>query len=208
MATLLEIAASRSGNKRGFVDSRSCLLFVPFFVIGITVLLTLMNWQWFCRDLRPVQNTNRESYFASLMQPLVCCYSHFSTYYSEWLLPEIRCPVGALGPNSPLFWFLIVAIYVVCLLVSYASPRILFFIFSLLILWPADCIRMDEVRAALKKMKRHKAPGLSGLVTEMIQATGDTAITNCNNPINRKYDTAAWYFLLSQYHYINLISTG
>jgi len=39
---------------------------------------------------------------------------------------------------------------------------------------PADCIRMDEVRAPLKKMKRHKAPGLSGLVTEMIQATGDT----------------------------------
>jgi len=33
---------------------------------------------------------------------------------------------------------------------------------------------MDEVRAALKKMKRHKAPGLSGLVTEMIQTTGDT----------------------------------
>ena len=33
---------------------------------------------------------------------------------------------------------------------------------------PADCIRMDEVRAALKKMKKHKAPGLSGLVTEMI----------------------------------------
>ena len=30
---------------------------------------------------------------------------------------------------------------------------------------PADCIRMDEVRAALKEMKRHKAPGLSGLVT-------------------------------------------
>ena len=30
------------------------------------------------------------------------------------------------------------------------------------------------MRAALKKMKRHKAPGLSGLVTEMIQATGDT----------------------------------
>jgi len=32
---------------------------------------------------------------------------------------------------------------------------------------------MDEVRAALTDMKRHKAPGLSGLVTEMIQATGD-----------------------------------
>jgi len=28
---------------------------------------------------------------------------------------------------------------------------------------PADCIRIDEVAAALKKMKRHKAPGLSGL---------------------------------------------
>ena len=38
---------------------------------------------------------------------------------------------------------------------------------------PADCIRMDDVRAALKEMKRHKAPGLSGLVTEMIQATGE-----------------------------------
>jgi len=37
----------------------------------------------------------------------------------------------------------------------------------------ADCIRVDEVRAALKEMKRHKAPGLLGLVTEMIQATGD-----------------------------------
>ena len=38
---------------------------------------------------------------------------------------------------------------------------------------PADCIRMAKVRAVLKKMKRHKAPGLSGLVAEMIQATGD-----------------------------------
>jgi len=38
---------------------------------------------------------------------------------------------------------------------------------------PAHCIRMAEVRAVLKKMKRHKAPGLSGLVAEMIQATGD-----------------------------------
>ena len=27
---------------------------------------------------------------------------------------------------------------------------------------PADCIRMAEVRAVRKKMKRHKAPGLSG----------------------------------------------
>ena len=38
---------------------------------------------------------------------------------------------------------------------------------------PAGCIRMAEVREVLKKMKRHKAPGLSGLVAEMIQATGD-----------------------------------
>jgi len=38
---------------------------------------------------------------------------------------------------------------------------------------PADCIRIDEVAAALKKMKRHKAPGLSGLVAEMIQTTAD-----------------------------------
>jgi len=38
---------------------------------------------------------------------------------------------------------------------------------------PADCIRMDEVRAALKEMKRHKAPGSSALVAEMIQATRD-----------------------------------
>jgi len=38
---------------------------------------------------------------------------------------------------------------------------------------PADCIRMAEVTAVLKKMRRHKATGLSGLVAEMIQATGD-----------------------------------
>ena len=38
---------------------------------------------------------------------------------------------------------------------------------------PADCIRMAEVRAVLKEMKRHKVPGLSGLVAEMKQATGD-----------------------------------
>jgi len=38
---------------------------------------------------------------------------------------------------------------------------------------PADCIRMDEVAAALKKMKRHRALGMSGLVAEMIQSTGN-----------------------------------
>jgi len=35
----------------------------------------------------------------------------------------------------------------------------------------ADCIRINEVVAAMKKIKRHKAPGLSGLSAEMIQAT-------------------------------------
>jgi len=37
---------------------------------------------------------------------------------------------------------------------------------------PAHSIRIDEVAAALKQMKRHKAPGLSGLVAEIIQAQG------------------------------------
>jgi len=41
---------------------------------------------------------------------------------------------------------------------------------------PADCIRIGEVAAALKKMKRHKAPCLSGLTSEMIQATEGTSI--------------------------------
>ena len=40
---------------------------------------------------------------------------------------------------------------------------------------PADCIRMAKVRAVLK-MKRHKAPGLSGLVAEIMQATRDIGI--------------------------------
>jgi len=38
---------------------------------------------------------------------------------------------------------------------------------------PAGFVRIDEVAAALKKMKRQLAPGLSGLVAEMIQATAD-----------------------------------
>jgi len=38
---------------------------------------------------------------------------------------------------------------------------------------PADCVGMDGVGAALRRMKGHGAPGLSGLVTEMMQATGD-----------------------------------
>jgi len=39
---------------------------------------------------------------------------------------------------------------------------------------PAKCIRIDKVAAALKKMKRHKASSLSGLLAEIIQATKDT----------------------------------
>ena len=46
---------------------------------------------------------------------------------------------------------------------------------------PADCIGMAEVRAVLKKMKRHKAPGLSGLVAQMIQHWNNNNNNNNNN---------------------------
>ena len=66
---------------------------------------------------------------------------------------------------------------------------------------PPDCIRMDEVRAALKEMKRHKAPGLSGLVTEMIQATGEIGtqwiLDSCNGIVKErtslKIGNQVWY---------------
>jgi len=38
---------------------------------------------------------------------------------------------------------------------------------------PADCMRMDEVAAAFKKMKRNKPPVMSQLAAEMIQSTED-----------------------------------
>ena len=38
---------------------------------------------------------------------------------------------------------------------------------------PMDCIRVGEVTKTLEKMKNHKALGLSGVVTEMVQATGE-----------------------------------
>jgi len=38
---------------------------------------------------------------------------------------------------------------------------------------PMDCIRAGEVTKALEKMKNHKALGLSGVVTAMLQATGE-----------------------------------
>jgi len=56
---------------------------------------------------------------------------------------------------------------------------------------PADCIRIDEVAAALKKMKRHKAPGLSGLVAEFtkgkrIQWSVDlTEELNCSDMLRK-----------------------
>jgi len=53
---------------------------------------------------------------------------------------------------------------------------------------PADFIRMAKIRAVLKKMKRHKAPRLLGLVAEMIQAAGDTGtqwlLDLCNGIVN------------------------
>ena len=41
-----------------------------------------------------------------------------------------------------------------------------------------DCVKTNEVTAALKRMKKHKAPGLSGLAAEIIQAAG-----GCLNPV-------------------------
>jgi len=35
----------------------------------------------------------------------------------------------------------------------------------------AECIMINEVAAALRKVKRHRDPGLSGVIAEMIQAT-------------------------------------
>jgi len=53
---------------------------------------------------------------------------------------------------------------------------------------PAEYIRIDEVAAVLKMMKRHKAPALTGLVAEMIQATVDIAtqwmLDLCNGIVN------------------------
>ena len=46
---------------------------------------------------------------------------------------------------------------------------------------PADCIRMDEVRAALKEMKRHKAPGLSA------GNRNDTSHRGDWNPVDIKF---------------------
>ena len=60
---------------------------------------------------------------------------------------------------------------------------------------PADCIRIAEVRAVLKT-KRHNAPGLSGLVAEMIQATGDIGtqwlLDLCNGIVKERCIPEDW----------------
>jgi len=61
---------------------------------------------------------------------------------------------------------------------------------------PADCVGIDCVAAALKKMKRHKAPGLSGVVAEIIQARGDIAtqwiMDSCNGIVKESCITEDW----------------
>jgi len=89
--------------------------------------------------------------------------------------------------NVPLIYWLILALYIyvwVCVLFACCLAFLLvsFFFFIFLLVYflisagvkegPADCVRIDEIAATMKKMKRHKAAGLSGLVAEMIQATG------------------------------------
>ena len=56
---------------------------------------------------------------------------------------------------------------------------------------PADCIRMAEVRAVLKKIKRHKTPGLSGLVAEMKNAADWKCVVTVWIAANIKY-VADW----------------
>ena len=64
------------------------------------------------------------------------------------------------------------------------------------------CIRINEVAAALKKMKRHKAPGLLGLVAEMIQSTGDIGtqwiLDLCNGIVKEdcipEAGSQVWYY--------------
>ena len=71
---------------------------------------------------------------------------------------------------------------------------------------PADCIRMAEVRAVLKKMKRHKAPGLSGLVAEMIEAAVDTGtqwlLDLCNGIVKEGRIPEDWKSSVGQPIYI------
>ena len=47
---------------------------------------------------------------------------------------------------------------------------------------PADCIRMDEVRAALKEMKRHKSPRIVGAGNR-----NDTSHRGYCNPVDIRF---------------------
>jgi len=55
---------------------------------------------------------------------------------------------------------------------------------------------MDEVAAALKKIKRHKDQGMSGLVAEMIQSTGDIGtqwiLDLCNGIVKEGFILEDW----------------
>ena len=51
---------------------------------------------------------------------------------------------------------------------------------------PAVCVRMAEVRAVLKKMKRHRAPGLSGLVVGA-GSRNDTSHRGYWNPVGFRF---------------------
>jgi len=61
---------------------------------------------------------------------------------------------------------------------------------------PADCIRIDEVAAALKKMNRHKAPGLSGLIAKMIKSAWDIGtqwiLDSCNGIVKENCIPEDW----------------
>ena len=59
---------------------------------------------------------------------------------------------------------------------------------------PAGCNKTSEVTAALKRMKKHKAPGLSGLAAEMIQAAWDIGtqwiLDLCNGIVNEDWKSS------------------
>ena len=64
-----------------------------------------------------------------------------------------------------------------------------------------DCVKTNEVTAALKRMKKHKAPGLSGLAAEMIQAAGDIGtqwILDLCNGIMKGKGTSDAIFIVRQ----------
>ena len=71
---------------------------------------------------------------------------------------------------------------------------------------PQSYKNIAEVRAVLKKVKRHKAPGLSGLVAEMIQAAGDTGthwlLDLCNGIVKEGCIPEDWKSSVGQPIYI------